>query len=327
MQGVNYIFMGLKFLKSGDNMKKFLTDHFICDAHNREFLIKDQIKSHIRSKMAVNINISVFSKSVCERNIHMIKFGNVKRDSTLYVGSFHGLEWLTSLVLIRFASTLTKNICDHKKIKGIDIVSFLNKYGLVIIPCLNPDGVEISLKGCKAAGKYSKLVQKVSHGNCSTWQANARGVDLNHNFPANWPQLRQMEIENGIKGPASTRFGGLKPLSEPETYNLTMLCKKYQFRQVFAFHSQGEEIYWDFCDKAPAKSKLLANVLSASSGYAISKPKGLAVGGGFKDWFILTFGRPGFTIEMGKGKNPLPVTDLDKVYKTLEEMLLLGFVL
>lgn len=71
----------------------------------------------------------------------------------------------------------------------------------------------------------------------------------------------------------------------------------------------------------------MVNVLSASSGYKIANPEGLAVGGGFKDWFISAYSRPGFTIEIGKGKNPLPITDLEPIYSKIEEMLLLGFVI
>jgi len=40
----------------------------------------------------------------------------------------------------------------------------------------------------------------------------------------------------------------------------------------------------------------------------------LAVGGGFKDWFIEEFKKPGFTIEIGKGKNPLPIENFDDIY-------------
>ena len=36
---------------------------------------------------------------------------------------------------------------------------------------------------------------------------------------------------------------------------------------------------------------------------------------GYKDWFIQAFDRPGFTIEAGRGKNPLPISDFDTLYK------------
>lgn len=52
-------------------------------------------------------------------------------------------------------------------------------------------------------------------------------------------------------------------------------------------------------------------------------PTGIADGGGFKDWFISEFCRPGFTIELGLGKNPLPAADAAKINEQVKEMLML----
>mgnify|MGYP000817358184 FL=1 len=51
-------------------------------------------------------------------------------------------------------------------------------------------------------------------------------------------------------------------------------------------------------------------------------PDGIASYGGYKDWFIRAFKRPGFTIEVGLGENPLPIEDFPQVYtRTLPLML------
>ena len=63
--------------------------------------------------------------------------------------------------------------------------------------------------------------------------------------------------------------------------------------------------------------------MATASGYALDVPTGIASGGGFKDWFITEFCRPGFTVELGKGKNPLPITDAEEIYRRTEEMLML----
>ena len=68
----------------------------------------------------------------------------------------------------------------------------------------------------------------------------------------------------------------------------------------------------------------MANILASASGYTLDDPDGLASYGGFKDWFIDEFGRPAFTIELGYGENPLPVSDFEPVYSRVEEMLLLA---
>ena len=66
----------------------------------------------------------------------------------------------------------------------------------------------------------------------------------------------------------------------------------------------------------------MALKMAELSGYKLSAPEGLAVGGGFKDWFIEEFAKPGFTIEIGKGKNPLPLSDIVEIYDKLESMMI-----
>ena len=66
------------------------------------------------------------------------------------------------------------------------------------------------------------------------------------------------------------------------------------------------------------------DILGASSGYRVADPEGMASHGGFKDWFISAFGRPGFTIEFGLGENPLPLEDFEPIYRKTREMLLLA---
>lgn len=54
---------------------------------------------------------------------------------------------------------------------------------------------------------------------------------------------------------------------------------------------------------------------------------GLATGGGFKDWFIKEFRRPGFTIEVGLSKNPLAAASGAEIYEKIREMLVLGLLM
>lgn len=67
----------------------------------------------------------------------------------------------------------------------------------------------------------------------------------------------------------------------------------------------------------------MAEIMATSSGYALDTPVGIADGGGFKDWFISEFGRPGFTVELGQGKNPLPAENAGKILDRVSEMLML----
>lgn len=258
------------------------------------------------------------------RKIYSLSLGNPESCS-IYTASTHASEWITTLVLLRFAENLCKTKREGGEIASIDINKILREKGAVFIPCLNPDGVEINLNGYGSAGVFADKIKGLTE-DFSHWNANARGVDLNHNFDAGWEQLQKMEKMAGIIGPSPRQFGGKIPESELETYALTKLCRENDFNTAFALHAQGEEIFYTYGDYTPPQSELMGKILASSSGYSLVTQTGLASHGGFKDWFIREFGRPAFTMELGKGKNPLPIDDLESIYEKVHEMLLLGLL-
>lgn len=273
--------------------------------------------------------LQIFSlgESAAGRRIHAFGLGDL-REAAVFVGGVHGMEWITTLLLYRLLEDLARCQQTGKPLAEWEIGGVLRHRSLVVIPCLNPDGVEIALYGAAAAGCYAPLVEKlVGQAAPCRWQANARGVDLNHNFDAGHGKLRQMEIAAGITGPAPTRYGGESPHSEPETQALAALCRALHPRQAYAFHAQGEEIYYRYGPHTPARSQLMGRVLASASGYRLADPVGLASHGGFKDWFIQELHRPAFTIEVGRGENPLPVEELGPLYARLLELLLLAVLL
>lgn len=274
------------------------------------------------------LKVGSIGKTVLGRDIKMLRLGK-DADYILYTAAIHGSERLTAYILLRFIYELCDAIKNGKKLSDIDARKILYGKGILFVPMCNPDGCEIALKGPVKAGcgERSGYLYKLCGGDFSHWNANARGVDLNHNFDAGWEKLHKSERESGIVGPSPTRFGGTKPHSEPETVALTSLCQKVNIRHLLCFHSQGEVIYWDYNNIDTHRGHKMAEIFAASSGYALDVPQGLSSGGGFKDWFIETYRRPGFTIELGKGKNPLPPTDGDRIYETVKEMLMLGLLM
>ena len=291
-----------------------------ADEQNRLAIIEELLKHYPA------LSCRSIGKSLCGREIPALTLGNPK-EMVLFCGAFHGMEWITSLLLLKFLWQLCDTSLRQGYLSDVKVGDFLERRGLLTVPCVNPDGVEISLHGSVAAAGYEELVYNAGRGDTVHWQANARGVDINHNFDANWCDLHRREQAAGIVSPAPTRFGGAHPESEPETRAMTNLCRKQNIRHALAFHSQGEEIYWNFGDCTPPRSELMAKVMAVSSGYCVSQPEGLAQGGGFKDWFLCEYNRPAFTIEVGKGENPLPLSDFPLIYDTLLEMLTLSTIM
>ncbi len=265
---------------------------------------------------------AVIGKSCGGREIAVYRLGR-GRSYRLLAAAFHGSEHLTAVVLMMLMEEIAQALCHDGAVNGISIKEKLQDHGLLFVPCVNPDGCEISLCGSVAAGSWRGRIERWCGKDCTHWNANLRGVDINHNFNAGWRELRQKECDAGIFGPGPTRFGGFAPESEPETKAITALCRTLPIDRAAALHSQGEVIYPYYGDQTPACTRRMAEVFSQASGYQIEEPVALAAGGGFKDWFIETFCRPGFTFELGRGENPLPPEQAAAIYEKAKEMLLL----
>ncbi len=262
-------------------------------------------------------------QSVLHRTIGALCLGEGD-ETVLIAAAFHAQEWMTAFVCLRLCESLCEAIAHRRPLLGWNVRRALCDRRVLFVPLVNPDGVEIALHGCDSAGVFGKTVDDLGGNIPRRWQANARGVDLNHNFNAGFEKLQAEERKKGIRGPSPRQWGGPFPESEPETQVLTSLCRRTPFRHVVALHSQGEEIYWQYGDKTPPASLLMAQVMASVSGYCAAHPTGLASHGGFKDWFIDTFSRPGFTIELGRGENPLPLSEFENIYRKAEEMLLIS---
>lgn len=266
-------------------------------------------------KVFPNARRETIGKSFWGRNIDILKIGNGAK-KMLFVGAHHGMEHLTAKLLLTFAFRFETAIQNDFKIGEKEAKVLAENYTLYILPMLNPDGVDLSIFGLSAPDiKNRDFLRKINpSGDFSDWQANARGVDLNHNYDALWDLSKKAEKENGISGPGKTRFSGPHPESEPETFALCRLTDREDFSLVCAFHSQGKVIYHSFFGREPAESKEILKRLEKDSCYRGDYTEGMASFGGFKDWFINKFRKPGFTIEIGEGKNPLPLSMLDTVY-------------
>ncbi len=262
------------------------------------------------------IKLFTIGKSVLGRKIYAVGLGNLK-NAVLFTGATHASEWLTTSLLTLFTENIAKRACAGELFLETDICRLFRTNGVIIVPMLNPDGVEIALGGAKTARHRENAVATMLENAQSVWQANANGVDLNHNFDAGWDILKQMELSEGFTQPGATRYGGRAPHSEPEVRAIVKATMAFSPKMVVAFHSQGEEIFYNYGDRTPAVSAFIATEISHLCGYTLTSPEGLNSHGGYKDWFIDKFFRPGFTIEIGKGENPLPISDLMPIYARL----------
>lgn len=269
------------------------------------------------------ISASYIGSSLAGRPIPLITLGSEKAaTSVLYVGCHHGMEWITTDMLLNFAEDYAAAYCQNGSICGIKLRRLYESVCIYLVPMLNPDGAELQIHGKDQKNPLTERLSKMSGGDFSHWQANGRGVDLNHNYNALFDEYKLLEKAEGIFGGSPTRYSGEYPESEPETGSLCNFIRfSGKISMIMTLHSQGEEIYYTSGGKIPPDGERIARTLSRLSGYELAKPEGMASYGGLTDWFIREFDLPSFTIECGKGENPLPASDAPVIYMKLRDML------
>ncbi|MBU5449423.1 M14 family zinc carboxypeptidase [Acetivibrio sp. MSJd-27] len=249
------------------------------------------------------LNVCTFGKSVQKRELFRIRMGKGKKYIHLN-GAHHGMEWITSALLVQFISDISNCAFFGEPFLGENASRLLSDCTLDIVPMVNPDGVE-----------YSQCHKQLN------WQSNANGVDLNHNYPAKFYEGKLLEEEAEIFGPCASRFSGYHPLDQPETYSMSKLICSRVPDMVIAFHSQGKEIYYEFDGRHHKDALKIARQLADAAGYEVSIPSGFTSYSGMKDWVIDRFLIPAFTVEVGEGENPLPMEQfpqiLDDNYKLI----------
>lgn len=251
--------------------------------------------------------------SVLSNTIPGLFIGNGQKH-VHFNASFHANEWITTPIVMTFLNDYLLSLTNSSPIRGLYTLPLYMQTNLSIVPMVNPDGVDLVLNGPPANETIRKKLIGWNNGRTdfSGWKANMNGVDLNDQFPAEW----ELERERNRKTPGPRDYGGERPLSEPESIAMAKLTKEMNFARVLALHTQGQEIYWGFQGLEPPESEPLVNEFARVSGY---KPvQTIDSYAGYKDWFIQDWRRPGYTVELGLGTNPLPITQFDEIY---EEML------
>lgn len=250
--------------------------------------------------------------SVLGKRIPEIRVGNGSK-RVHFNGSFHAIEWITTPIIMTFLNDYLLALTNQSGIRGLFMNPFYQQTSLSIVPMVNPDGVNLVLKGPPTEEPYRSRVIEINGGssNFSNWKANIRGVDLNNQYPAKW-ELEKQDPENPTQ-PAPRDYPGPSPLTEPEAIAMADLTRKRNFSRVLAFHTQGEVIYWGFQNQEPPEAQTIVNEFARVSGYQPIKT--IDSYAGYKDWFIQDWRRPGYTVELGRGVNPLPLEQYEEIYQ------------
>ena len=238
----------------------------------------------------------------------------------LYTAAHHANEWITTPVLLKFMEELAQAAQDGGRLYGVEARNILKAATIYTVPMVDPDGVDLVTGAIETGTLEYEAARRLGDNYPDIpfpdgWKANLLGVDLNLQYPAGWLRAREIKFSQGYTKPGPRDYVGRAPLSQRESIALADLTQALDPDLVLAYHTQGKVIYWQFQDYQVPGARALGEEFARLSGYTLADTPYESGFAGYKDWFIQTFRRPGYTIEAGEGENPLPIEQFPSIYR------------
>ena len=261
----------------------------------------------------------VLTTTAYGRDIPILVVGSGPR-RVLFSAAHHANEWITTPVLLKFVEELAEAGRTGGRIFGVPARTILEQVTVHTVPMVDPDGVDLVTGAIRPGSPEYRDAENLAafYPNIpfpQGWKANLLGVDLNLQYPAGWLQAREIKFSQGYVSPGPRDFVGRSPLGQIESRALAGYTEYIDPELVLAYHTQGRVIYWQFEDIEVKGAKDLAEEFARVSGYQLEDTPYASSFAGYKDWFIRIYRRPGFTVEVGMGENPLPLQQFAEIYR------------
>jgi predicted deacylase len=223
--------------------------------------------------------------SVEGRPMRCLELGRTDGPVVLLTGLMHGVELVGAMALLDFVQRVAT---------GPD--SELRRHArLVVVPMVNPD----------AFAENCRLLQE---GRRAYRRCNARGVDLNRNFPPLQKGV-PLGLLGGSRWSRSPHYIGPHPLSEPETRALRDLAVETRPTVSVAFHSFGELVLypWAFTDTPNPRrhryeraGRAFLGALPEARYRFMQATEWYRTVGDMDDWLDCELGTLAFTVEVSR---------------------------
>jgi murein tripeptide amidase MpaA len=232
------------------------------------------------------VQVHVAGTSVEGRPIRAYELGRPDGAPVLLTGLMHGVEIVGSLALLE----LVRHIVTDPQ------AELLRHARVVVVPIVNPDGLHANCA-------------RLALGRRAFHRCNARGVDLNRNFP----RLRTTMPSNPLGGSRwrhSPHYVGPQPLSEPETRALHAIAESLRPRVSIAFHSFGELLLYPWAFTARPNPRrvhyeragraFLGGSRAAAHYRVMQATDWYSTVGDMDDWLDAQYGTLAFTVEVSR---------------------------
>ena len=261
----------------------------------------------------------VLTTTAFGRPVRTLTVGNGER-KVIFTAAHHANEWITTPVILKFMEELAQAIQSGGTIWGVKAQTINDLVTIHTVPMVDPDGVDLVTGAIEPGTLEYETARRLADNYPRIsfpegWKANLLGVDLNLQYPAGWLQARENKFAQGYTRPGPRDYVGRAPLNQRESIALAEWTEAVDPAVVLAYHSQGQVIYWQFRDYEIPGARELGEEFARISGYELAETPYESAFAGYKDWFIQNFRRPGYTIEVGTGESPLPLSQFDEIYR------------
>ena len=128
------------------------------------------------------LNVQIVGNSVRGKPIYVVKLGH-GRKRVFYSASFHGNEWITTPVLIKFVEDYCLAFVNRSTLYGYSIRSIFNSTSIYIMPMVNPDGVDLVTGNIAVIDPFYQKAINISNEFPTIpfpdgWKANINGESL-----------------------------------------------------------------------------------------------------------------------------------------------------
>lgn len=253
----------------------------------------------------------IIGQSHDDRLIPMMRIGSGP-ETLICTAGIHGRESVNPILMLKIAETYCEAYKYKEYIEEYSVYDLLNRYSVCLIPLVNPDGYEIALRGYDSIhNPVFRQMCKMKGIKSKDWKYNARGVDINRNFPSK-TYIQQQFYEY--------------PGSENETQAVMRVFQDYESIGYVDFHSRGRIIYY-YRQMMPRfynqRSHKLAKYLQKLSHYTLGgKDEELISdlsGGHSVHYYSEYTGQPALTVETVEDEAEFPL-DLKYQESAFEEI-------
>ncbi len=169
---------------------------------------------------ALNAEVHTLGVSVEGRAIRAVHVPGGDDGAVLVCAGIHGVEFIATEVALGALAALRDGDAAWTALR--------ERADLWVVPSLNPDA-------------YARTWSQAGAGTLPELRTNARGVDLNRNFPLPAPQRPVWFSFDGWRtgsdDPTNPFYRGERPLSEPESMAIVGLLDRVRFAASVSLHS------------------------------------------------------------------------------------------